>query len=430
MAFDENELNKRREARTRERQFMARQRFLMKIGLIVTGATLICCVAALLIANGIINGKKQPENPSLQAPVTQPPTQTAPPPTVPDTVIHFVAGGDLNVTDKVVSSGTAVSGFDYTNTFLDVAPVLAGSDLTAVNLEGSLYGEPYGTKNHSAPQQMMQALQAAGVDLVQTANSYAVVNGISGLQQTIAGVQNAGMIPVGTFVDSESFEDTGGYVIRNIQGIKVAIVGFTKGMDGMGLPDGSEDCVNLLYTDYNSSYQKVDTSGIKSVLRAAQSQSPDITIALLHWGSEFNDQISKTQKSITDLMLAEGVDAIIGTHSHYVQQVIHDPAKGTLIAYSLGDFFGDGEKAGTNYSILLDIEITKSGATGKASVTGFTYTPVFIADETAAGKGLRLMRIREAIAAYESNSLGKVSEEIYRGMKSALERIESRVNGT
>ena len=430
MAFDQDELNKRREARTRERQFMARQRLFMKIGLIVTGVTLVCCAAALLIAGGIINSKKPSDKPSLQAPTTQPPIQTTPPPTVPDTVIHFVAGGDLNVTDKVVSSGTAISGFDFTSTFLDVAPVLAGGDLTALNLEGSLYGEPYGSRNHSAPPQMMQALQAAGVDLIQTANSYAVVNGISGLKQTISGIQSAGMTPVGTFTDSGDFRKSGGYVIRNVQGVKIAIVGFTKGMDGMGLPDGSEDCVNLLYTDYNSAYQTVDTAGIKAVLRAAQSQSPDITIALLHWGSEYNDQISKTQNKITELMLAEGVDAIIGTHSHYVQQVVHDPQKGTLIAYSLGDFFGDGEKAGTNYSILLDVEITKNGTTGKASVTGFSYTPVYIADETAAGKGLRLLRIREAIAAYESNSLVKVSDEAYRGMVAALERIESRVNGT
>lgn len=430
MAFDENELNKRREERFRDRQFMQRQRLFMKIGLIITGATLICCGAALLIANGLINGKKPSDTPSIQIPQTQAPSQTVPAPTLPDTVIHFVAGGDLNVTDKAVSSGTAISGFDYTQTFLDVAPVLAGGDLTSVNLEGSLYGEPYGSKNHSAPIQMMQALQAAGVDLIQTANSYAVVNGISGLQQTISGIQSAGMIPVGTFSSSGEFRKSGGYVIRNIQGIKVAIVGFTKGMDGMGLPSGNEDCVNLLYTDYNSSYQKVDTAGIKAVLRAAQSQSPDITIALLHWGSEYNDQISKTQNKITELMFSGGVDAIIGTHSHYVQKVVHDPDKGTLIAYSLGDFFGDGTKAGTNYSILLDLEITKHGATGKTSITGFTYTPVFISDETAAGKGLRLLRIREAVAAYESNSLGKVSDNTYRSMLAALERIESRVNGT
>jgi poly-gamma-glutamate synthesis protein (capsule biosynthesis protein) len=322
------------------------------------------------------------------------------------------------------------SGFDYTQTFLDVAPVLADGDLTSLNLEGSIYGTPYGDENRSAPVQMLEALQSAGVDLVQTANSYAVINGISGLQQTIAGVKGAGMTPVGTFVDSEAFEKTGGYVIRNVQGVRVAIVAFTKGMDGMGLPKGSEDCVNLLYSDYNSSYQKVDTAGIRKVLRAAQAKAPDVTIALLHWGSEFNDQISKTQKTITTLMLEEGVDAIVGTHSHYVQQVVHDPEKGTLIAYSLGDFFGDGIKAGTNYSILLDIEITKSGVTGKASVTGFSYTPVYIADQTADGKGLQVMRIREAIAAYESNSLGKVPEEVYRGMVAALERIESRVNGT
>lgn len=431
MAFDREELNKRRQERQEEQKFLQQQKKLLKLGVIFTAATLVLCAGALLTTWLVANRRQEP--PTLQAPSTQAPVTTAPPteppPTIPDTVIHFVAGGDLNVTDKVVQSGIAVSGYDYTEMFLDVAPILAGSDLTAVNFEGSLYGAPYGTANKSAPVQLLQGLQRAGVDLLQAANSQTVVNGLSGLRQTLQGIHSAGLTPLGAFADAAEFKRTGGFVIREVQGVKIAFVAFTKGMDGMGLPAGSESCVNLLYEDYNSAYQKVDTEGITKVLRAVQAEKPDVTIALLHWGSEFNDQISKTQTKITDLMLQEGVDAIVGSHSHYVQQVKFDPVAGTLIAYSLGDFLGDGDKAGTNYSILLDIEITKNGTTGESRVTGFDYTPIFIADETATGGSLRLLRIPEAITAYENRFLGSVSKETYTAMKSALERIEARVNG-
>ena len=119
------------------------------------------------------------------------------------------------------------------------------------------------------------------------------------------------------------------------------------------------------------------------------------------------------------------MDAIIGTHSHYVQQMTFDEQTGNFVAYSLGDFFGDGEKTGTSYSVLLDLEITKNGTTGQTKITGFTYTPVFMAREET---GTRLLRIKEAITAYEKGSLGRVSEQTYSSMKTALARIESRIN--
>ena len=185
--------------------------------------------------------------------------------------------------------------------------------------------------------------------------------------------------------------------------------------------------MNLLYKDYNSTYQKVDTEGITSVLQAVQAEKPDITIALLHWGSEYNSKVSKTQEQITKLMQDQGVDAIIGTHSHYVQQVSFDPVKGALVAYGLGDLYGDGTNAGTNYSVLLDLEITKDGQTGQVKLTDYSYTPIFLQDETETGGSLRLLRIPQAMAAYEQNAINKVSEATYTQMKTALEKVQQRM---
>ena len=423
MAFENENLDQRREAHQQEKAFMARQKKLLRIGFIITGITMVLCVATLLITGGILRAQLPDETISLES-TTTPPT-TLPP--VPDTVIHFVAGGDVNVTDKTVAAGAGVTGFDFTDVFMDIAPVLAAGDLTSVNFEGSLFGDPYGTENRSAPTELMHAMKNAGVDLVQAANSFTIYNGLDGLQSTLQCIRGAGLEPLGAYANAAEFKENGGFIIREVQGIRIAIVAFTKGMDGMGLPAGSEDCVNLLYEDFSSTYQKVDTKGITALLRAAESYQPDVTIALLHWGSEYNDKLSKTQESITKLMLKEGVDAIVGTHSHYVQQIDYDAEAGTLIAYSLGDLLGDGTRSGTESSILLDMEITRNGATGEVKITGFDYTPVFIADETESGGQLRLLRIREAIEGYESKYIGSVSKETYEAMKSALSRIEKRV---
>ncbi len=348
-------------------------------------------------------------------------------PVAEDTVIHFVAGGDVNVTDKVVASGAADGKYNYSDVFLDVMPVLSGGDLTVLNFEGNLYEEPYGSKHNSAPKELVQALRDAGVDILQTANSKSIANGILGLTATLDGIRATGMQSVGTYASLEQFQRYQGFLIREVNGIRIAITAFTKGMDGKGLPSGSEHCVNLLYEDYNSAYQTVDEEGIRSVLKAIEKQKPDITIALLHWGSEFNDQISKSQVKIKQIMAEGGVDAIVGTHPHYVQKIGVDEETGMFIAYSLGDFYGDGDKAGTDYSVILDMEITRSGKTGAVAISGFSYEPIYRAESEEGD--VRLLRIRQAITAYENRSIDAVSAEDYEAMKTALTRIESRVNG-
>ena len=395
------------------------------MGLLVAVVALAICGVSIIL----LQPKEEPTP-------TVPPTQAATDPNAPaapPTVITLAFGGDINITDKVVAAGKTASGFDYSAVFKDIAPALAGADAAIVNLEGNLYGEPYGTQSTSAPKELMAALGAAGVDFVQLANSCIVNNGLTGLRQTLSGIREAGMEGIGAFANQAEFEQNRGFTLRNINGVKVAFVAFTKGFqkgtDTLGLPPGGENLVNLLYTDYTSTYSSIDTEGITKILRNIELEEPDITIALLHWGSAYNSIVSDSQKDIVKLMQKEGVDAIIGTHSHYVQNVEFDPAKSTFVAYSLGDLLGDGEKHNTNASTILQLQITKDNATGITSITGYEHTPVYIEKyETDGVAGLRLLRIRDAIAAYEANSVHKVSGETYAALKSALNRISGRVD--
>ena len=147
------------------------------------------------------------------------------------------------------------------------------------------------------------------------------------------------------------------------------------------------------------------------------------------WGSEYNDDISDTQKSIVNLMKKQGVDVIIGTHPHTVQAIEYDELAGTLVAYSLGDFFGDASRGGTNYSIILDLEITKDSSTGTTKVTNYSYTPIYTVSEAESADGYRrVVRIDKTVEAWEENYLDKVSQSAKESMVYALDRIEARIN--
>ena len=418
-----------------------KQRKGLRIRLIVAAVVVLLCGALIFVL-----AKRKPSQDTAEKDPTQSQT-TAPAVTEPakpeTTVIHYAAVGDLNVNELTLASGG--TGYDYTNAFLDVAHLLADADIASVNFEGNLVGEPY--SGSAAPQSLATALQKAGVDLVQMANSYSVMRGTSGLASSLDAVRAAGMEPVGAYPTNEAYRESKGYTIRNVQGIKIAFVAFTKGMtvtkdmtsdkDSMTLPKGSEDCVNVLYTDYDGGYQNLNKAKINTILDAVKKEKPDITVALLHWGSEYNNTVSKSQESIVELLQASGVDAIIGTHSHYVQQMSFDGEKGTFVAYSLGDFFANAvwskkeEKyyipSGSEYSVVLDLEITKDNRTGKTKITNFSYTPIFTVSEE--GKPLRVVRIREAVEAYKSGYFMKVSQETYEKMTYALERIDARIAG-
>ena len=350
----------------------------------------------------------------------------------PITKIHIKAAGDLNVTTKVVDSGLAVSGYDYSPVFKDVAAILADADLTVMNFEGNVCGEPYGSETTSAPIQLLSALRGCGVDLLQVANSCAINNGLNGLTATLNSIRSAGMEPLGAYATASELRASKGYTMTEIQGIKVAFVAFTKGLGGRGMPAGSEGLVNLLYKDYATTYKEIDKEGITSILKNVAAEKPDITIAMLHWGSEYNDDISKTQNQIVNLMQEQGVDVILGTHPHTLQPIIFDEDKGTMVVYSLGDFFGDASRGATNYSIILDIEITKDANAGTTRVTDYTMTPIYTVteNESIGNQDRKVVRISKAIEANKGNFLDKINESCKSSMEYALTRIDQRIATT
>ena len=442
MALNPEEMNRRRERREAQRKQQEKERKRLKLTLIAACVVLALCGFAIFsIARGASQARANVSAEVSAVPVTtaatvQPETSAATESrnTPTNTVIHLRAAGDLNVTNAVVQSGLSVNGYDFTDAIMDVAAELSCGDVTVLNLEGNICGEPYGTISASAPRELVTALRNAGVDLVQLANSYTVNNGIIGLNQTLQQLRSAGIEPMGAYANDQDYRSAKGYTICNIQGIRVAFVAFTKGLGGMGLPAGNENCVNLLYEDYDSTYKTVDTKKITTILDNVAAEKPDLVVAMLHWGSENSENITSSQEKIISLMQKKGVDVILGTHPHLLQKITFDQSAGTLVAYSLGDFLSDAAHDGTNYSIILDVEITKYADSGVTKVTGFSYVPIYTATDTECiairqEGARRVLRIREAMEAYEGNFVDRITADAYAKMEKALTRIEERIQG-
>ena len=429
MPLHDDEMNKRREKREAQRKKQQAEAKRLRRTLVLAAVVLIACgVGIFRMSQGKV---PEPEQIRQETVATEAPTEeTKPAPTEanPITTIHIKAAGDLNVTDRVVESGLSASGFDFTRAFKDVAAILSDADLTVMNMEGNFCGEPYGSATTSAPTELLRDLRGAGVDLLQVANSCIINNGMIGMTSTLNAIRAAGIEPVGAYANEAELRQSKGYTITEIRGVKVAFVAFTKGLGGRGMPAGNEELVNLLYEDYATTYNQEDKDRITKILKNVETEKPDITIALLHWGSEYNDDISSSQEYLVSLLKKNGVDVILGTHSHTLQPIDYDPLKGTLVAYSLGDFYGDADRGATNYSIILDLEITKDTDAGTCKVTDYSYTPIYTVRENECPDGYRrVVRIEKAVEAYTENYLDKVTTSCKDSMVYALQRIGERL---
>ena len=355
---------------------------------------LITAAVALLLVWAVVQYRQDMAAP----PATQPPTEAVA--AVGDT-ITIAAAGDINISQPLMDQALQSDGsYDFSSQFVGVASLLSNADLTVVDLETNFCGAPYHAQQNNAPESLLSALAQAGVDLAQTANTASIYNGVAGLESTLAAVEAAGLTPVGTFASSRQGEPK--YTIVRTQGFRVAFVAFTKGVGNLRLPQGAEDCVNLLYTDYSTTYQQVDEEGIRQVLDAVAAEEPDITIALLHWGSEYDREISQTQRQIQSIMLEGGVDVILGAHSHLVGEV--ETGQDGLTAFSLGNLLSVDSQSGTNQGVVLRLEFTMEEEGAK--LTSWQYDPVYLS-------GTTLVNTNDAIALYESGYVDRVSQELY-----------------
>ena len=368
----------------RLRRLEQRKRQRVQIRLVLFVLLIIAVLSAVLIFRSCRADK------SVQMP-SAPKTAASQITTEPDVTITVAAVGDIMIDDDLLAAALQEDGtYDFSRSFAAVAGMTSSADLSLGNLELNFAGEPYGSATGSAPEALAMALAGVGFDVLQTANSASIQNGLTGLQSTIQSLNATGIEHVGTYASAAEKDVNEGVLLRNVSGLKVAILGYTKGLGGLSLPHGSEYAVDLLYTDYATDFDKIAAEAINRSLEAARALQPDVIIAMLHWGSESDRTVTSSQERIANLLFAGGVDAIIGTHSHIVgpmetRSVTTDAGKEKtcFVAYSLGNFYSTMDSSvATNCrdGVVLNLSFTKNGETGDTSLTGVSYTPTYFAD--------------------------------------------------
>ena len=266
-----------------------------------------------------------------------------------DTVtIRFI--GDVMMHSKQIEAAHRKDGsYDFSDWFRHISDRLTSADISVANMEFALGGEPYsGYPAFSAPDAIAGQVAEDGIDIFLAANNHIYDRGLAGAERTLEQYRKTaetfGTVYTGLASDSVEEENTWP-VIMNVKGIRIAFINFTYGTNG----GRREGWPKVCYMN--------DRKAIAKAIGRAREKSADILIALPHWGNEYELTHSQEQEEVSGWLAAEGVDMIIGTHPHVVQDTASVEGNShygrTQIAYSLGNAVSNMSAANTQLELMV-----------------------------------------------------------------------------
>lgn len=229
----------------------------------------------------------------------------------------------------------------------NVKPIFDADDLTVVNLENVLTDRSlkereknqdpaYWFRSRTANAEI---LTSSGVEAVSLANNHTNDYGAAGLKDTIAAVENAGLL-YGS--NSKTF-----YYEKN--GFRIAVI-----------------CHGL--------WVESQAGDIARRIHEAEEDS-DFQIVFYHGGKEGVHSPEEWKQRASRRLVREGADLVIGNHPHVLQP--RETYEGVDIVYSMGNFCYGGSKKPENRTIIYQLRLRVS-ADGSLSEKSGEIIPCYV----------------------------------------------------
>ncbi|MCR2802722.1 CapA family protein [Paenibacillus soyae] len=358
----------------------------------------------------------------------------------------IAAVGDLLVKPQLIkamrtvrkpneASGHPKVEYDFGQAFEAVAPYLKQAHLTIGNLETNFAGgasDYTQTHRHASnrnplfncPDELAPALKEAGFDVLATANNHCMDYGIRGLKRTLATLDKFGITHVGTFRDQNEARSL---CLKTVQGMRVGILAYTRGTNGIPVPKGQPAGV-----------KKLNRNAISKDMERLRAVS-DLIIVCMHNGYEYDSRPSDPQKSWVRFLFNEGADLVLGSHPHVLQPAICLKVKDKFgrtrkrfAIYSLGNFISTRlhgkDEALTGIIALIKIKKNKRGSF-LLSAINYVPTWVWLSNDKQEPK-CRIIPIHKSIAQpedFDSRQLNRIQRafrrtlRMYEGVMSPLD---------
>ena len=251
---------------------------------------------------------------------------------------RITASGDMLYHDIVYGSAFDGQTYDFKNDYEQITPLVSSADLALGDFEGTINPDRplAGYPIFNAPEEVVQSIKDAGYDVLDLAHNHILDTGISGLKYTATAFRKAGLDIFGVKVDPNE-----GILVKEVNGIKVAILGFSYGFNGIEASISQEDYNNHLY-DLNMDKVKEQ-------------------IKMIEWGA----------------------DVIFGGHPHVAEptETIEKDGQKKFIIYSMGNLLSNQrietlDNIWTERGVIMDITIQKEG--NQTTLTSVQAHPTWV----------------------------------------------------
>lgn len=329
--------------------------------------------------------------------------------------IRIAAVGDLMVKRYIISDAKNDGAYNFDPLLEKVAPLLQKADLTIGNLETTFAGKTDGIRRKShgplfnCPDELAPALKKAGFDVLITANNHCMDHGSAGLLRTLKVLDRYEVGHTGTF---SSAADSRRPLVRDVKGIRVGILSYTSGLNGIPLPPDRSWMVNLICRNK-----------VIEDLRRLKKQA-DLVVVYMHFGKEYTHVPNGKQRQYVDLLFKHGAHIVLGSHPH-VLQPLRARGRRQLAAYSLGNFISTRlkENAHTQCGVILNIDVVKE-ENGTIAIEKTAAVPTVVR-RVSAGHRYRteVLPLRDAL---REGATDDAARREYRSMRNKARKIVGR----
>lgn len=243
----------------------------------------------------------------------------------------LIATGDGLVHSTVYKAAynSSTKTYDFANMLTYTKDLLKDYDIKYYNQETIFDDtESYGGfPRFNTPSGFGTSMIEAGFNVVSLATNHSMDRGADSAKRSTSWWKQQENVLTNGMATSE--EERSDYKIMEANGITYTMLSYTYGTNGLGTSEIQKEpyLVNL----YSEELVKSDIEAVRDKV--------DILIVAMHWGNEYQQNASETQKKQAEYLASLDVDIVLGTHSHCIQpwEMIDD----TVVFYSFGNFISN-----------------------------------------------------------------------------------------
>ena len=180
------------------------------------------------------------------------------------------------------------------------------------------------------------------------ANNHACDYGITGMEDTIEYLKEAGITPIGAGENENEAHAPANIMIK---GRNITILNY---MDSDNFAEYGYDV--MPYANGSSpGYSAYDSEVAQKQINESRANGSDFVIVLMHYGNEYSRSPNERQVNISHELIDYGADVVIGSHPHVTQGI--EMYNGKPIFYSLGNFIFDQAREDTHIAYFVKFDL-------------------------------------------------------------------------